>query len=258
MEVEFTPQVGQFQRRPRAKDKWWTPVAPLEYGIHSAHNIMLTAGGMGIAVGVGLCVTIFYGATTLAGALGLYTLLIPLYHMLEYLCVALYNPNRVSMESFMFNPDDDNNYYKAMLISIIEYVVGCWLFPNWKAPGLLTVCGLLMAVAGQCIRTLAMITAKTSFNHFIAKRRENDHQLITHGIYRYERHPSYVGFFCWAVGLQLMLKNFISLLAFIAVLGYFFCRRTRYEEDTLVKIFGTQYDTYRKQTPTLIPFTSNA
>ncbi|KAJ2811112.1 hypothetical protein FBU31_007845 [Coemansia sp. 'formosensis'] len=249
----FTPKVGLFRRRPGNSERWWTPVVSMDYDAHLGHNIAATACFLGVAVGAGMCLAAVSGWTT-TGIFGVYMALLSLYHIFEYQCVALYNPHRVSMESFMFNPDEGNRYYKAMLVSMAEYVVECWLFGNAKAPGLITLLGLALALCGQAIRSLAMITAKTSFNHHIANRREVDHDLITHGIYKYERHPSYVGFFSWAIGLQLMLKNPLSLVAFAGVLGYFFYRRTNYEERTLLHLFGPQYENYRRRTPTLIPF----
>ncbi|KAJ2905164.1 farnesyl cysteine-carboxyl methyltransferase [Coemansia aciculifera] len=251
----FTPQVGLFPRRRTRTESWWTPVVTLDWDAHLGHNIAVTACCLGVAIGIGLCVTVVSGWTVI-GVFGVYIAMLPLYHIFEYMCVALYNPHRVNMESFMFNPDEGNHYYKAMLLSMAEYAVECWLFSGAKAPGLLTLVGLALALCGQAIRSLAMITAKTSFNHRISNRREVDHELITHGIYKYERHPSYVGFFCWATGLQLMLKNPLSLVAFAGILGYFFCRRTNYEERTLLHLFGQQYEIYRRQTPTLIPFAS--
>ncbi|KAJ2749078.1 farnesyl cysteine-carboxyl methyltransferase [Coemansia aciculifera] len=254
-EAAFTPKVGLFRRRPAMAERWWTPVVSIDYDDHLGHNIAATACFLGVVMGVGMCLTAVSGWTA-TGIFGIYMVLLPLYHIFEYQCVALYNPHRVSMESFMFNPDGGNHYYQAMLVSIAEYAVECWLFNNAKTPGLITLLGLALALCGQVIRSLAMITAKTSFNHLIANRREVDHDLITHGIYKYERHPSYVGFFSWAIGLQLMLKNPLSLVAFAGVLGYFFCRRTNYEERTLVHLFGPQYENYRRRTPTLIPFVS--
>ncbi|KAJ1958543.1 farnesyl cysteine-carboxyl methyltransferase [Linderina pennispora] len=249
----FTPRVGLFRRRPCSTDKWYTPVVSLDYEIHSAHNIALTACGLGILIGLGLSAAVALGFTHF-GVLGLYIAVAAVYHMLEYLSVAMYNPTRVTMESFMFNPDEGNHYYKAMLVSIAEYCIESYLCGSSKAPGVVTCAGLVMAVLGQAMRTLAMVTAKSSFNHYIANRKESDHQLITHGVYKYERHPSYVGFFLWAVGLQIMLKNPVSVIGFAAVLGYFFLRRTRYEEHTLRVFFGPQYDSYCRRTGTLIPF----
>ncbi|KAJ1647534.1 farnesyl cysteine-carboxyl methyltransferase [Coemansia asiatica] len=253
-QADCAPQVGLFRIRPViAEEKWWTPVISLEYQTHSAHNIAATACGLGVAIGCGMTLALSYGWTYM-GVFGIYITMIALYHMLEYLCVALYNPARVELESFMFDPDGENLYPIAMAISIIEYVVECLFYSgNGSGPGLASVAGLLIALVGQSIRTLAMVTAKSSFNHIIADRRESDHTLITHGIYKYERHPSYVGFFLWAVGLQLMLKNPLTVGAFVVALGYFFIMRVRYEERTLRQLFGQEYDRYMQQTPTCIP-----
>ncbi|KAJ2724941.1 farnesyl cysteine-carboxyl methyltransferase [Coemansia sp. Benny D115] len=174
--------------------------------------------------------------------------------MLEYMCVALYNPRRVDLESFMFDPDGECLYIIAMGVSTVEYVIGHWLYGSgWRTSGTLIFVGLTAALAGQAVRTLAMVTTKTSFNHIIAERREGDHKLITHGIYCYERHPSYVGFYLWAVGLQVMLRNPITGILFAGGLGYFFSKRVKFEEYTLVSLFGAEYDEYTKRTGTLIP-----
>ncbi|KAJ1995752.1 farnesyl cysteine-carboxyl methyltransferase [Coemansia spiralis] len=252
-EIPFTPQVGLFRKGPNTADRWWTPVVPLDFSLHSTYNIAFSSFALGMLMATGFSVSISSGWSSL-GVLGLYTSFVSLYHICEYLSVAMYNPLRVSMESFMFQPDgEDYGYTVAMGISLIEYALTWWLFPGFKQPGLLTVIGLLIALIGQVMRTLAMVTAKTSFNHYIARRRETDHQLITHGIYKYERHPSYVGFFLWATGLQIMLKNTLSLVLFVAALGFFFCSRTVHEENMLISFFGEQYLLYKQSTPSLVP-----
>jgi protein-S-isoprenylcysteine O-methyltransferase len=43
------------------------------------------------------------------------------------------------------------------------------------------------------------------------------------------RHPSYVGFFYWAIGTQLFMSNVVSTLAFVFVLGRFFSSRIKGE-----------------------------
>lgn len=48
---------------------------------------------------------------------------------------------------------------------------------------------------------------------------------IANGIYRWSRHPSYAGFFYWAVATQLLLGNIASTLGFVMVLNKFFSAR---------------------------------
>jgi len=84
------------------------------------------------------------------------------------------------------------------------------------------------------------------------------------------RHPSYAGFFYWALGTQLVLQNPVSSIAYIIVLWKFFSRRIKgmfailvadawtdfgtAEEKALVQFFGQDYENYRKRVGTKVPF----
>lgn len=63
------------------------------------------------------------------------------------------------------------------------------------------------------------------------------------------RHPSYVGFFTWAVGTQVLLANPIAALAFSVKLHSFFSSRIVAEEHTLRAFFGRAYLEYASRTP---------
>src|ERR1700734_1607904 len=88
--------------------------------------------------------------------------------------------------------------------------------------------GLCMVVMGQMFRTLAMIHASSNFSHQIAYKKDPNHILVTSGVYSLVRHPSYFGFFWWAVGLQVFLANPVSTIIFVAVLWKFFSDRIQY------------------------------
>ena len=83
-------------------------------------------------------------------------------------------------------------------------------------------------VAGQAFRALAMVHAN-SFSHIVKAVKHDDHTLVTTGVYAYSRHPSYVGFFYWAIATQLLLGNIVSTLAFVFVLNRFFTARIESE-----------------------------
>jgi len=62
--------------------------------------------------------------------------------------------------------------------------------------------------------------------------------------YRYLRHPSYVGWFYWSIGTQLLLGNPFCTIGY-AVTGYvFFCHRITYEEEMLQRQYPQQYSAY--------------
>lgn len=68
------------------------------------------------------------------------------------------------------------------------------------------------------------------------------------------RHPSYVGFFYWAVATQLLLSNIVSTIGFIVVLGRFFRSRIRNEEIHLTRFFGKEYVDYKARVGSGLPF----
>jgi protein-S-isoprenylcysteine O-methyltransferase len=73
-----------------------------------------------------------------------------------------------------------------------------------------------------------MTHAASNFNHHIQTEKSPTHMLVTSGVYSLVRHPSYFGFFWWALGLQVFLANPFSTAVFIWVLWRFFSRRIKY------------------------------
>jgi len=95
-----------------------------------------------------------------------------------------------------------------------------------------------------------------SFNHYIQRDKKENHVLITNGIYSILRHPSYVGFYYWAIGTQMVLGNPLSGLLYSFAAYKFFSRRIAYEEDLLVGMFPDEYEDYMNRTYIGIPFVS--
>ncbi|KAJ9151887.1 Protein-S-isoprenylcysteine O-methyltransferase [Pleurostoma richardsiae] len=181
-----------------------------------------------------------------------------LFHFLEFWTTAAYNTPAADVGSFLLTANWPA-YPIAHSAASLECLVTHFLLPSWyRAPlgsgPLLTAVGLALVVVGQAVRTAAMVQAGTSFNHIVQHRRGRQHALITTGVYAALRHPSYFGFFWWALGTQLVLGNPLCLAAYAAVLWRFFSARVRREEELLVRFFGDEYVVYRKGTRTLIPF----
>ena len=104
-----------------------------------------------------------------------------------------------------------------------------------------------LAVFGLVLRNLAFHHAKSNFHHLIRYGRDQTHELVTTGIYSWERHPSYVGYFVMAVSLQILLKNPVSSIVFFVVLRKFFTDRIGSEEETLFYFFGDNYLEYTQK-----------
>jgi protein-S-isoprenylcysteine O-methyltransferase Ste14 len=82
---------------------------------------------------------------------------------------------------------------------------------------------------------------------------QQDHRLVTSGLYRYLRHPRYLGIQLAALGLALLFRSWIGLglnLPLLAVLLF----RIRDEEALLRKTFGAEWDAYCRRSWRLIPY----
>ena len=78
------------------------------------------------------------------------------------------------------------------------------------------------------------------------------HQLVTHGVFRYARHPMYAIFLWASIGTLLATLNWlIAWCVFGSVL--ITLRRIETEERILVELFGGQYLEYRRRVSALGP-----
>jgi protein-S-isoprenylcysteine O-methyltransferase Ste14 len=84
----------------------------------------------------------------------------------------------------------------------------------------------------------------------VVTRRE--HTLVTHGPYRWVRHPFYVVVFLWGLSLSLLTANWL-----LAVLGVgavtMLVVRARVEESKLDERFGDEYRAYARRTGRFFP-----
>lgn len=180
-----------------------------------------------------------------------YALSMCIFHLSEFFITALYTPKALSADSYLVN--HSLMYTVAFLCSTTEFWIRFFFFRSYNSTLISTV-GLLVAIAGQVIRSIAMKTCGESFNHFIQQKNGEEHRLVTHGIYHYFRHPSYVGYFYWAVGTQIMLCNPVSSVLFLWAAWTFFKQRIPYEEETLKQQYRGYYEDYMKRTWIGIPF----
>ncbi|KAG4305994.1 hypothetical protein PORY_000904 [Pneumocystis oryctolagi] len=151
-----------------------------------------------------------------------------LFHFLEFWITALYNPLNVSISVQAFLFSNGSQYILAHCFTILEYLLEYLFFPQIKMYKFISYVGFVITCMGQICRSLSMIHATQNFSHKISLKKTKDHVLVTDGIYRWIRHPSYFGFFFWAIGSQIMLINPISTIVHMIILWVFFSRRIRY------------------------------
>ena len=111
--------------------------------------------------------------------------------------------------------------------------------------------GLALYVVGLTTALVAQITLKRFYSSTLVIR--EDHQLVTHGIYRYTRHPVYLGVIIAIIGLPVFASSLYGLLTMSALIPIIL-NRIRIKERMLTEEFGDAYRTYKETTSKLIPF----
>jgi protein-S-isoprenylcysteine O-methyltransferase Ste14 len=81
----------------------------------------------------------------------------------------------------------------------------------------------------------------------------DNHALITHGVYKWVRHPMYSAFWLWAIAQALLLPNWIAGFAGIVGFGTLYFCRVGHEEKMMIDGFGDSYREYMARTKRIIP-----
>ncbi|XP_055640315.1 protein-S-isoprenylcysteine O-methyltransferase isoform X3 [Toxorhynchites rutilus septentrionalis] len=183
---------------------------------------------------------------------GTYATLMAVFHYSEYLGIAFCNPKTLSPDSFILN--HSVHYALAAAASWVEFFVEVYFYPELKTYRLLWLLGLLLCLGGEALRKLAMITASKNFSHIVQFERHQGHELVTFGVYSLMRHPSYVGWFWWSIGTQVVLANPVCFIIYTVASWKFFHDRIFMEEITLLNFFGDEYYKYQQRVPTGLPF----
>jgi protein-S-isoprenylcysteine O-methyltransferase Ste14 len=96
--------------------------------------------------------------------------------------------------------------------------------------------GLLLFIVGVIFVALSHIKIKGY----------NTKKLYTNGIYSKIRHPMYLGFILWIIGLPMFLQSFITLLSAVIWIPQIMYWKSS-EEKYLEKKF-TNFEEYKKKT----------
>ena len=111
--------------------------------------------------------------------------------------------------------------------------------------------GTVLIVAGLAVRWAAILTLRKYFTVDVAIM--NDHKVVMTGLYRYVRHPAYLGSLLSFLGLAISFSNWLTALVIFVPITGAFVYRIRVEEEALDAFLGDTYRQYRSSTKRLIP-----
>jgi protein-S-isoprenylcysteine O-methyltransferase Ste14 len=111
--------------------------------------------------------------------------------------------------------------------------------------------GIVCLVWGLWIFARSHADLGTNWSVTLEVREE--HQLVTHGIYRHVRHPMYLALLLYSVGQALVLPNWIAGPSYLVAMAVLCALRLGPEERMMLDEFGPDYEAYRARTRRLIP-----
>lgn len=137
--------------------------------------------------------------------------------------------------------------------AVVVYAVA----PSWLAwaalplPAWLRWAGLGVALAGFAL----LHWAHTALNHNWSDtpRLLKNQVLVTHGPYRWVRHPIYTGFLLILGSTLLISANALIGGLWLGLTALEVAARIRFEEALMLTTFGEQYRAYQKTTGALLP-----
>jgi len=122
----------------------------------------------------------------------------------------------------------------------------------------ITLLGFISLIFGIILRKLAIQKLGVHFSYSLeteSLETEREHQpIIADGIYKYIRHPSYLGIFLIILSFSIIYINLPGFLIEILFLWLYISRRISLEEKMMINTFGDIYRRYMRGTKKMIPF----
>ena len=131
-----------------------------------------------------------------------------------------------------------------------------WLLTGWEVDRALW---MPLRLAGGVILAIAVGVLLNAFARFVVEGIGTPapvaptERLVVGGLYRYVRNPMYLALVGAIVG-QALLMGQVELLIYAGVIQLIFVAFVHwYEEPTLHRQFGEEYDVYRRAVPAWLP-----
>ena len=152
--------------------------------------------------------------------------------------------------------EDRGNRWVLIVFAVIG-VLDAWLpaytdrMDFWTIDGdAIRWVGVVLFIAGGVLRLWPVFVLGHRFSGLVAI--QPGHTLVTSGVYRVIRHPSYLGLLVNSLGWGLAFRSGVGVLL-TAITIVPILARIRAEEALLRSQFGAEYDAYRRRTSRLFP-----
>lgn len=111
--------------------------------------------------------------------------------------------------------------------------------------------GSLTMFIGITIRVLSVLTLGNYFRTTVMVQKGQ--KIVRAGLYKYLRHPSYLGALITVLGFGIVRDNWFTVCTTLVIMVYGVAQRIAVEEEVMQRAFGKEYFDYKKKTYKLIP-----
>jgi protein-S-isoprenylcysteine O-methyltransferase Ste14 len=142
--------------------------------------------------------------------------------------------------------------FVGCLLLPVVYLFTPWLaFADYRLPELAPWCGT--AVMAAALWLFWRAHADLGQNWSVTLEIRKGHQLVTHGVYQWIRHPMYASIFLFGLGQGLLLENWLAGWSAFVTFAIMYLVRTPREEHMMCETFGEEYQDYMRRTGRLLP-----
>ncbi len=188
--------------------------------------------------------------------------MLAIFHALFWIGLGACGAVEAILGRFSLGPKDRRDRRSLLVLGVVQ-AAGILIVALTTASAPERFCRLLLDGIGNALGGLVAATgivlrwqAKRTLGRFFTARVVifPDHELIQRGLYRYIRHPGYLGILLFLLGWPLLVGQWwgLGVLWLPALLAYLY--RIRIEEAALSEAFGALYRDYARRTARLVPF----
>lgn len=148
-------------------------------------------------------------------------------------------------------------YWLPLIVAILLLGPGSWFGHTFLRENFVShtdtvgLIGLSISIVGAVLAIWSRVLLGRNWS--LSVQQKQNHELIIKGPYRLVRHPIYSGLLLLFAGNAIIVGDYRGILAVLIVFASFWWK-SRKEEALLIKTFGDQYVSYKRQTKAIIPF----
>ena len=139
----------------------------------------------------------------------------------------------------------------AFFVPLVWVAAPVFAFADYSLRPLSLLAGVVCLAVGLWLFARAHADLGTNWSITLEVREE--HQLVTHGIYRAVRHPMYSALLLYSIGQALVIPNWIAGPSYGVAMVLLFSFRLGPEERMMLEAFGKDYEAYLERTKRLVP-----